>query len=147
SNPLQPGGNGNFMFSYGEISNSTWSVPDWANDPNGDQINDGWPYITGQPIYRDGSLYTSVNSGLNNGTVGSAPGVLWFIFGIGLNEGILDNANNPCARCDTIKNVYGRENGQIVYSGSGAAYWSSQAVDGDGNVCFSFTFSSLSTWP
>jgi hypothetical protein len=141
TNPLEQGGTTVRLSGVG-IGNLNWAAPHAATDPDGDTINDGWPFMTNLPVYRDGALYASVTSGVNNGAIANAPGVLWFSFGLGLNNGV---SGNP--RGDLLRNAYGRENGAILFSGTGGAYYPSQAVDGDGDICFTFNYSSSTVFP
>lgn len=140
SNPIFAGAGGQSLTGV-VVGNSAFTAPPTGQDPSGDSIDTGFVNVTGQPIWRDGSLYFSITSGINNGS-GVVPGILWFIFGVGLNNGVPASPRN-----DTIKNAYGRENWQILYGGTQGAYYPSQSVDAEGDFCFTYIYSSSTAYP
>lgn len=137
------------VLSWVKIGNNAWAQPPTAfqkGDTTTASVDTGDPRVSATPIWRNGSLYFGITSAVNNGSGTNVAGVLWFNLGIGLDTGNASCGTVP-NRCVDIANAYGRENGQVIFSGTTNAFYPALAVDTDSNIVISLNTSSKTTFP
>jgi len=126
--------------SNGSVNVAAISTPGYSLAPNADQpsctacIDTDDPRINGTPAYRDGSIWTAQNTGVNNGSQ-TVPGLLWTQLFPTLNSS------------NQVTGGFFLQDGYIFFGGDAGVYYGAMTADDGNNMAMVADYSSNGTSP